>query len=124
MCISTKHIAFGKRIKNQGNEAWKGIMTKYYFITILESPLAKKPLTIPKKLSWCLGWGTYKISQDMVYFIGDRFQGIESFALMSYSQRTAVTIFVVGDDRPSVTGRILREIIGDIELPLTWLGFE
>lgn len=92
--------------------------------TILESPLPGDHPTIPKKLSWCLGWGTYKIRQEMVYFIGDRFQGVECFALMSYLQRTAVTIFVVGNDQHSVIGQILREIIGDIELPLTWLGFE
>ena len=92
--------------------------------TILEPPLSREHPTIPKKLSWCLGWGTYQISQDMVYFIGDRFQGIECFAIMSLSHRSAVTIFVVGNDQHSVTGQILREIIGDIELPLTWLGFE
>lgn len=92
--------------------------------TILEPPLPGEHPTIPKKLSWCLGWGTYKIAQDMVYFIGDRFQGIESFAIMSYSHRTAVTIFVVGNDQHSVTGQILREIIGDFEMPLEWLGFE
>jgi len=42
--------------------------------TILEPPLTGEHLTIPKKLSWCLGWGAYKIPQDMAFFIGDRLQ--------------------------------------------------
>jgi CubicO group peptidase (beta-lactamase class C family) len=92
--------------------------------TILEPPLPGEHPTIPEKLSWCLGWGTYKIPQDMAYFIGDRFQGIECFAIMSPTHGIAVTIFVVGNDQHSVTSLILKEIIGDIETPLTWLGFE
>lgn len=91
--------------------------------TILEPPIPKEQLTIPKKLSWCLGWGTYHISQDMAYFIGDRLHGIECYATLFLSSMTAVTLFVAGNEQHSVTSLILREIIGDIETPLTWLGF-
>ena len=92
--------------------------------TILEPPLPGENLTIPKKLSWCLGWGAYQIPQDMAYFIGDRLHGIECYATLFLSFRTALTIFVVGNEQHSVISLILREIIGDIETPLTWLGFD
>lgn len=92
--------------------------------TILEPALSGGDMTIPKKLSWCLGWGTYQIPQDRAYFIGQRLQGIECYATLFRSHRTAVTIFVVGNIQHSVTPLILREIIGDIETPLAWLGFD
>jgi CubicO group peptidase (beta-lactamase class C family) len=92
--------------------------------TIIEPPIPREQLTIPKNLSWCLGWGAYKIPQDMAFFIGDRLQGIECFAIMSRTHGIAVTIFVVGNEEHSLTSMILREIIGDIETPLTWLGFD
>ena len=60
----------------------------------------------------------------MAYFIGDRLHGIECYATLFLSFRTALTIFVVGNEQHSVTSLILREIIGDIETPLTWLGFD
>jgi hypothetical protein len=37
---------------------------------------------------------------------------------------TAITLFAVGRTRRQVTGRILSEVIGDVEAPLAWLGFE
>jgi len=92
--------------------------------TIFELPHPGEHPTIPKKLSWCMGWGTYKIPGSQAYFIGDRHQGIECYATIFDSHRTAVSIFVVGNVQRSVTARILREIVGEVETPLKWLGFE
>lgn len=91
---------------------------------ILEPPHPGDHPTIPKKLSWCLGWGTYQIPRNQAYFIGHRHQGIECYATIFNTHRTAVSIFVAGNVQHSVTARILREIIGEVETPLKWLGFE
>lgn len=91
---------------------------------ILEPPYPGDHPTIPKNLSWCLGWGIYKIPGSQPYFIGHRHQGIECYVTLSYSHWTAVSIFVAGNVQHSVTGRILREIVGEVETPLKWLGFE
>lgn len=92
--------------------------------SILEPPLPGKNQTLPGQLSWCLGWGTYKILQSQAYFIGQRFEGIECFAFASLMHRTAVTIFIVGNEHPSSMAGIFKAIMGDVETPLTWLGFK
>lgn len=91
---------------------------------ILEPPYPGDHPTIPKKLSWCAGWGTYKIPRNQAYFIGYRHQGIECYATLFDTNKTAVCIFIAGNVQHSVTARILREIVGEIETPLKWLGFE
>ena len=91
---------------------------------ILEPPYPGDHPTIPKKLFWCAGWGAYRIPGSRSYFIGHRDQGIECYATLFNSRWTAVSIFVAGDVQHSVTARILREIVGEIETPLKWLGFE
>jgi len=92
--------------------------------TIFELPHPGDHPTIPKKLSWCQGWGAYRIPGSRSYFIGHRDQGIECYATLFDSRWTAVSIFVAGKDQHSVTARILREIVGEIKTPLKWLGFE
>jgi CubicO group peptidase (beta-lactamase class C family) len=91
---------------------------------ILEPPYPGDHPTIPKKLSWCAGWGTYRIPGSRSYFIGHRDQGIECYATLFDSRWTAISIFVAGNVQHSVITRILREIVGEIETPLKWLGFE
>lgn len=92
---------------------------------ILEPPHPGDHPTIPKNLSWCLGWGTYQIPRNRVYFLGHRHQGIECYVtIFGYPYRTAVSIFVAGNVQHSVTARILREIVGEVETPVKWLGFE
>ena len=94
--------------------------------SIFEPPRPGEHLTLPKRLSWSLGWGTYDIPRiSGVCFIGQRYQGIECYATAFESESsTALSIFVAGNAQRSVSARIVREILGEIEAPLTWLGFE
>jgi len=92
---------------------------------ILEPPHPGDHPAIPKNLSWCLGWGTYQIPRNRAYFLGHQHQGIECYVtIFGYPYSTAVSIFLIGNVQHSVTARILREIVGEIETPLMWLGFE
>jgi CubicO group peptidase (beta-lactamase class C family) len=94
--------------------------------SIFEPPRPGDRPILPKRLSWCLGWGTYEIRRTSgVCFIGQRHQGTECYATAFESERsTALSIFVAGNAQRSVSARVLREILGEIETPLTWLGFE
>jgi len=94
--------------------------------SIFEPPRPGDRPTLPKRLSWCLGWGIYEIPRTWgVCFIGQRHQGTECYAMAFESLRsTALSIFVTGNVQRSVSARIIREILGEIETPLTWLGFE
>jgi D-alanyl-D-alanine-carboxypeptidase/D-alanyl-D-alanine-endopeptidase len=94
--------------------------------SIFEPPRTGDRPTLPKRLSWCLGWGIYEIPRTWgLCFIGQRHQGTECFAMAFESLRsTALSIFVTGNVQRSVSARIIREILGEIETPLTWLGFE
>jgi CubicO group peptidase (beta-lactamase class C family) len=95
--------------------------------SILEAPRYKDHLTLPPKLSWCLGWGIYQIPRVMLgicSFIGQRNQAIESYAMIYEAEKsTAITIFVASYSQHSYTARILRELLGEMETPLSWLGF-
>lgn len=81
----------------------------------------------PKKLAWCLGWGTYQIPRVILgacSFIGQKSRGMESYATIFESQHsTALTIFLVSSSSRSCAPLILKEFLGDIESPLSWLGF-
>ena len=95
--------------------------------SILEPPRSEGSPTLPPKLSWCLGWGTYQIPRVILgacSFIGQRNQGMESYATIYDSQKsTAITIFVASYSQKSFTPRILQELLGEMETPLSWLGF-
>jgi len=94
---------------------------------IFEPPHSEGSPTLPPKLSWCLGWGTYQIPRVMLgicSFIGQRNQGMESYATIYESEKsTALTIFVASNSQHSCTATILRELLGEMETPLSWLGF-
>jgi CubicO group peptidase (beta-lactamase class C family) len=82
---------------------------------------------LPPKLAWCLGWGTYrlpKIELGACSFLGEKSREIESYATVFYSEHsTALTIFVIPSSSKSVLPLILRELLGDMDNPLPWLGF-
>jgi CubicO group peptidase (beta-lactamase class C family) len=95
--------------------------------SILEHPRSGGSPTLPPKLAWCLGWGTYQIPRVILgacSFIGQRNHGMESYATIYESQKsTAITIFVALNSQKSGTPRILRGLLGEMETPLSWLGF-
>jgi CubicO group peptidase (beta-lactamase class C family) len=94
--------------------------------SILEPPNRGSRSALPKGLAWCLGWGFYEIPRvilNVCSFMGQRGKGIECYAMAFESEiPTALTIFVAGNENQSAMARILREILGEIETPLTWLG--
>lgn len=83
---------------------------------------------LPPHLAWCLGWGTYqvpKIELGACSFIGEKGRNVESYATVFLSQHsTALTIFIVPSSSGSAMPLILREILGEMENPLSWLGFQ
>lgn len=93
---------------------------------LMEGPYEGK-LNLPPKLAWCLGWGTYRIPRveaGACTFIGEKNQEMESYATVFYSNHsTAVTIFGVPPSSGSAIPLIFRELLGDMENPLSWLGF-
>jgi CubicO group peptidase (beta-lactamase class C family) len=95
--------------------------------SILDTALFEGNPALPKKLAWCLGWGTYQIPRVILgacSFIGQRNGGMESYATIFESQHsTAITIFSVSSSSRSCTPLILKELLGDMESPLSWLGF-
>jgi D-alanyl-D-alanine-carboxypeptidase/D-alanyl-D-alanine-endopeptidase len=92
---------------------------------IFEPPGSDDQPANPRRLAWCLGWGTYETPKSRAYFIGRRNKGFDCYATaFDYPYSTAVAIFTVGDSQGSAVARILRELIGDVETPLVWLGFE
>ena len=82
---------------------------------------------LPKGLSWFLGWGRYVLPHillDNCFFIGQRGQGIDGYAMAYESQKSlALTIFCSSNRSDSAMPRIVKEILGEIETPLAWLGF-
>lgn len=100
--------------------------------TILEKPRPGNHLIIPSGLGWSCGWGKYEKGYiyrrypNIITFMGHREQGIECYAtsFTAGGKSTAISIFAVGNTRHSVTSQILRAMIGEIEPPLDWLGFD
>jgi CubicO group peptidase (beta-lactamase class C family) len=82
---------------------------------------------LPKGLSWFLGWGRYVLPHvllDNCFFIGQRNQGIDGYAMAYESQKSlALTILYSSNNHNSPMSRIVKEILGEIETPLVWLGF-
>ena len=95
--------------------------------TIFKSPRSSGRLDLPLGFGWSFGWGGYYIEGHKVTFVGDRRQGMESYATVLVGlpgKITVLTMLAVGSGERSVIGRILNEIVGDIDPPLVWLGFE
>jgi CubicO group peptidase (beta-lactamase class C family) len=100
--------------------------------TILEQPIPGIRPNLPKGLGWSCGWGKYE--KGFIYrrfpntltFMGHRTQGTECYAtsFMAAGRETAISIFVVGRTRHSVTAQILRVMVGELDPPLDWLGFD
>lgn len=85
--------------------------------------------TLPLKLSWCLGWGSYFIRwYDLVCsnFSGQKEPGLEVFTLFSSEtkRQTAFIAFIVNENPQSFMPIVVEEILGKIDTPLAWLGFE
>ncbi len=95
--------------------------------SILDAALSEGNFALPKKLAWCLGWGTYQIPRVILgacSFIGQKSRGMESYATIFESPHsTALTIFLVSSSSRSCTPLILKEFLGDMDNPLSWLGF-
>jgi len=95
--------------------------------SILDTATSEGDPSLPNKLAWCLGWGTYQIPRVILgacSFIGKKSRGMESYATIFESQHsTALTIFLVSSSSGSCTPLILKELLGDLESPLSWLGF-
>ncbi len=95
--------------------------------SILDTALSEGNSALPKKLAWCLGWGTYQIPRVILgacSFIGQKNQGTESYATIFESQHsTALTIFVISSSSKSALPLVFRELLGDMDNPLPWLGF-
>jgi CubicO group peptidase (beta-lactamase class C family) len=95
--------------------------------SILDTAFSEGNPALPKKLAWCLGWGTYQIPRVILgacSFIGQKNQGMESYATIFESQHsTALTIFIIPSSSKSALPLILRELLGDMDNPLPWLGF-
>ncbi len=85
--------------------------------------------TLPLKLSWCLGWGSYFIRwSDLVCsnFSGQKEPGLEVFTLFSSETKreTAFIAFIVTENPQSFMPFVVEEFLGKIDTPLAWLGFE
>lgn len=95
--------------------------------SILTKESYEGTLSLPSKLAWCLGWGVYRIPKAEVgacTFIGEKSKEMESYATVFLSNHsTAVTIFAVSSSSGSAIPLIFRELLGDMENPLSWLGF-
>jgi len=100
--------------------------------TILEQPRPGIRPNFPKGLGWSCGWGKYEKGfiyrrfPNLMTFMGHRKQGTECYAtsFMAAGRVTAISIFVVGNTRHSVTSQILRVMVGELDPPLDWLGFD
>jgi CubicO group peptidase (beta-lactamase class C family) len=79
--------------------------------------------SLPKKLSWGLGWGYYLSPRGDVYFLGERANGYENYAAAYSMSGIAIIIFSVTTNERTFTGQILEELIGDTSAPLDWLDF-
>ncbi len=95
--------------------------------SIMESGPSKVKTNLPSKLGWCLGWGTYQMPRVILRacsFMGQKDQGIEAYATVFESPHsTALTIFVIPSLSRSFMPQILRGLLGEMESPLSWLGF-
>jgi CubicO group peptidase (beta-lactamase class C family) len=81
---------------------------------------------LPSGMGWAFGRVVYYTNNAKIGIMGERTPTSEYCAVtLGCMPRpmTDITIFVVGNLRQSVTGLILKEIIGDISPPLDWLGF-
>jgi len=87
---------------------------------------ATSAASLPKGLSWFLGWGRYELPNVLLgngFFVGGRKNGIESYATAFESRNsTALTVLLIGPGGHSMMSRILKEILGEIESPLAWMG--
>jgi CubicO group peptidase (beta-lactamase class C family) len=97
---------------------------------IFEQPRPGNIPNIPNGLGWSCGWGKYEKGTvygfpNFITFMGFREQGTECYATSFYlaERSTAISIFLVGQMRHSVTAQILHMIVGELDPPLDWLGF-
>jgi hypothetical protein len=57
--------------------------------------------------------------------MGEINEGRESYSTAFLSQNsTALTIFLAGVKKEACMPRTIKEILGEIETPLAWMGFE
>jgi len=96
--------------------------------SMINTSISDNRAIIPKGLSWFLGWGRYelpRVSLGNCFFMGETNEGRESYSTAFLSQNsTVLTIFLAGIKRETCMPRIIKEILGDIETPLAWMGFE
>jgi CubicO group peptidase (beta-lactamase class C family) len=102
-----------------------GIPYHHVQIAIFNKTLLAPPSNLPRGMGWAFGRVIYYIGA-IIGIMGERTPTSEycAFTVVELpGKMTAVTIFMVGNLRGSATGRIIREIVGDISPPLDWLGF-
>jgi hypothetical protein len=81
----------------------------------------------PNGLSWCLGWGQYKLPRVLLgicTFMGERDPTTAAYA-MAYESRnsTVMVVLAAGNDPGRIVETVVREYLGDIPTPLKWLDF-
>jgi len=96
-------------------------------ISITDPRLKAERGTLPRKLSWCLGWGSYFVRWiDLIgaNFLGQKSPNLESYLFTNYSRDiTAFIAFIVTDNPKSFMPVVVEETLGKIPTPLAWLGF-
>lgn len=74
-------------------------------------------------LAWSMGWGRFRCPQgDVIFHVGFE-EGCDNYAVVFLDRKIGIIIQSTLTGNKSVTPLIVKELIGDIYSPLSWLHY-
>jgi len=86
-----------------------------------EKPLS--PLNDSIRLSWTPGWGWFRSPAGEALFHVGMEEGCENYVVLFPGKKTGIVIQSVSDLSVRVSPSIVKELIGDIYSPFSWMRY-
>ena len=75
------------------------------------------------RLAWSLGWGRFRCPQgEAIFHVGFE-EGCDNYAVVFLERKTGIVIQSVVTGAKGIAPRIVKELIGDIYSPFSWLDY-
>jgi hypothetical protein len=74
-------------------------------------------------LAWCLGWGRFETGSGGAIFHMGQDAGCENYAVVFLQEKVGMVILSAGEDRESISPRLVARVIGDGYSPFHWIGY-
>ena len=80
-------------------------------------------MNVDIQLSWTLGWGWFRSPAGEALFHVGMEEGCENYLVLFPEKKTGIVIQSVSDLSFGVSPQIVKELIGDVYSPFSWMRY-